>query len=159
MLHGVFPGMGAPRCAALYDPIADDSKDYLERLCNKLIAAGGACVVLRNEPSLPASLPARGKNRGDLPRLSAVSVARCERAREASLSAIPRTAGVSTITQEARKNVEASITPQRGATSLVRCRAVGKTGSVRSQIAFLNSIVRLIEKVEYSEAGEICLRP
>ncbi len=28
--------------------IADDNRGYLEKLCNKLIAAGGACVVLRN---------------------------------------------------------------------------------------------------------------
>ncbi len=29
--------------------IADDDRNYLERFCNKLIAAGGACVVLRND--------------------------------------------------------------------------------------------------------------
>jgi hypothetical protein len=29
--------------------IADDDRVYLERFCNKLIAAGGACVVLRND--------------------------------------------------------------------------------------------------------------
>jgi hypothetical protein len=29
--------------------IADDDRDYLEKLCLKLIAAGGACVVLRND--------------------------------------------------------------------------------------------------------------
>ena len=29
--------------------IADDDRGYLERFCNKLIAAGGACVVLRND--------------------------------------------------------------------------------------------------------------
>jgi hypothetical protein len=29
--------------------IADDDRTYLEKLCNKLIAAGGACVVLRND--------------------------------------------------------------------------------------------------------------
>jgi hypothetical protein len=29
--------------------IADDDRLYLERFCNKLIAAGGACVVLRND--------------------------------------------------------------------------------------------------------------
>jgi hypothetical protein len=28
--------------------IADDNRTYLEKLCRKLIAAGGACVVLRN---------------------------------------------------------------------------------------------------------------
>jgi hypothetical protein len=47
MLHGVFPGLGAtPRYMVR---IADDSRAYLEGLCNKLIAAGGACAVLRNE--------------------------------------------------------------------------------------------------------------
>ena len=29
--------------------IADDDRNYLEKFCNKLIAAGGACVVLRND--------------------------------------------------------------------------------------------------------------
>jgi Transglycosylase SLT domain len=29
--------------------IADDDRSYLERFCNKLMAAGGACVVLRND--------------------------------------------------------------------------------------------------------------
>ncbi len=29
--------------------IADDNRRYLENFCNKLIAAGGACVVLRND--------------------------------------------------------------------------------------------------------------
>src|SRR5271169_4211800 len=29
--------------------IGDDDRSYLERFCNKLIAAGGACVVLRND--------------------------------------------------------------------------------------------------------------
>ena len=29
--------------------IADDDRRYLEKFCNKLIAAGGACVVLRND--------------------------------------------------------------------------------------------------------------
>jgi hypothetical protein len=29
--------------------IADDDRAYLEKLCRKLIAAGGACVVLRND--------------------------------------------------------------------------------------------------------------
>jgi len=29
--------------------IADDDRHYLEKFCNKLIAAGGACVVLRND--------------------------------------------------------------------------------------------------------------
>jgi len=29
--------------------IADDDRTYLEKFCQKLIAAGGACVVLRND--------------------------------------------------------------------------------------------------------------
>jgi hypothetical protein len=29
--------------------IADDDRGYLEKFCNRLIAAGGACVVLRND--------------------------------------------------------------------------------------------------------------
>ena len=29
--------------------IADDDRAYLEKLCRKLIGAGGACVVLRND--------------------------------------------------------------------------------------------------------------
>ena len=29
--------------------IADDDRWYLEKFCNKLIASGGACVVLRND--------------------------------------------------------------------------------------------------------------
>jgi hypothetical protein len=29
--------------------IADDNRAYLEGLCNKLIAAGAGCAVLRNE--------------------------------------------------------------------------------------------------------------
>jgi hypothetical protein len=29
--------------------IVDDDRDYLEKLCQKLIAAGGACVVLEND--------------------------------------------------------------------------------------------------------------
>jgi hypothetical protein len=29
--------------------IGDDNRAYLESFCHKLIAAGGACVVLRND--------------------------------------------------------------------------------------------------------------
>lgn len=29
--------------------IADDNKTYLEKFCAKLISAGGACLVLRND--------------------------------------------------------------------------------------------------------------
>jgi hypothetical protein len=37
--------------------IADDNKANLDKLCNKLIAAGGACAVLRNGRSVPLALP------------------------------------------------------------------------------------------------------
>jgi hypothetical protein len=47
VLSGRFPGLGAaPRYMIR---IADDSRAYLEALCSKLIAAGGACAVLRNQ--------------------------------------------------------------------------------------------------------------
>jgi hypothetical protein len=55
VLRGRFPGMGTvPRYMIR---IADDNKAYLDKLCNKLIAAGGACAVLRNGRVLPLSLP------------------------------------------------------------------------------------------------------
>jgi Transglycosylase SLT domain len=47
VLHARGIGLGS---ATRYEiRIADDSRLYLEKLCNKLIAAGGACVVLRND--------------------------------------------------------------------------------------------------------------
>jgi hypothetical protein len=55
VLRGRFPGMGTvPRYMIR---IADDSRAYLDKLCNKLIAAGGACAVLRNERSVPLLPP------------------------------------------------------------------------------------------------------
>jgi hypothetical protein len=55
ILHGRFPGLGtAPRYMVR---IAGDSRADLEKFCDKLIAAGGACAVLRNDPSLPISPP------------------------------------------------------------------------------------------------------
>jgi hypothetical protein len=55
VLRGRFPGMGTvPRYMIR---IADDNKAYLDKLCNKLIAAGGACAVLRNGRVLPLALP------------------------------------------------------------------------------------------------------
>lgn len=46
VLHGSFPGLGAaPRYMIR---IADNRRAPLEELCSKLIAAGGACAVLRN---------------------------------------------------------------------------------------------------------------
>lgn len=47
VLRGRLPGMGV--AARYMIRIADDDRSYLEKLCGKLIAAGGACVVLRNE--------------------------------------------------------------------------------------------------------------
>ena len=55
VLRGRFPGMGTvPRYMIR---LADDNKAYLDKLCNKLIAAGGACAVLRNGRALPISPP------------------------------------------------------------------------------------------------------
>ena len=46
VLHARLPGMGAaPRYIIR---IADDNRGPLNKLCGKIIAAGGACVVLRN---------------------------------------------------------------------------------------------------------------
>jgi len=47
VLRGRGPGLGS---ATRYEiRIADDNRAYLERFCAKLSAAGGACVVLRND--------------------------------------------------------------------------------------------------------------
>ena len=46
VLHGRLPGMGAATRTIIR--IADDNRAPLDTLCWKLIAAGGACVVLRN---------------------------------------------------------------------------------------------------------------
>jgi hypothetical protein len=46
VLHARMPGMGS---AARYEiRIADDDRGYLEKFCSKMLAAGGACVVLPN---------------------------------------------------------------------------------------------------------------
>jgi len=46
VIEGRGPGMGS---AVRYDiRIVDDDRAYLERFCDRLIAAGGACVVLPN---------------------------------------------------------------------------------------------------------------
>jgi hypothetical protein len=42
-------GIGLGRATRYNIRIADDDRGYLERFCNKLTAAGGACVVLRND--------------------------------------------------------------------------------------------------------------
>jgi Transglycosylase SLT domain len=46
VLHRRLPGMGS--AARYLIRISDDHRKYLQKLCNRLIAAGGACVVLRN---------------------------------------------------------------------------------------------------------------
>jgi Transglycosylase SLT domain len=46
VLHKQIPGMGRARRYII--TIADDDRAPLEKLCAKLTAAGGACVVLRN---------------------------------------------------------------------------------------------------------------
>jgi hypothetical protein len=46
VLHARLPGLGAATRTIIR--IADDNRSPLDELCSKLIAAGGACVVLRN---------------------------------------------------------------------------------------------------------------
>jgi hypothetical protein len=46
VLHKQIPGMGRARRYII--TIADDDRTPLNKLCAKLTAAGGACVVLRN---------------------------------------------------------------------------------------------------------------
>ena len=46
VLHARLPGMGTAKRYIIR--IADDNRGPLDKLCAKLIAAGGACVVLRN---------------------------------------------------------------------------------------------------------------
>src|SRR5580700_10021376 len=47
VLRARMPGMGA---AMRYEiRIADDNRFYLEKFCQKLMSAGGACLVLRND--------------------------------------------------------------------------------------------------------------
>jgi hypothetical protein len=48
VLHTRVPGFG--RAARVAIRIADDDRAYLQSLCSKIKGAGGACVVLRNEP-------------------------------------------------------------------------------------------------------------
>lgn len=47
VLHGRLPGMGSVSRTIIR--IGDDNRAPLDTLCNKLIAAGGACAVLRNQ--------------------------------------------------------------------------------------------------------------
>jgi soluble lytic murein transglycosylase-like protein len=73
VLHARLPGMGA--MARTIIRIGDDNRAPLDALCNKLIAAGGACVVLRNQigrarlnggaPEPGDAPPSRGSRRTD----------------------------------------------------------------------------------------------
>jgi hypothetical protein len=46
----VLHGRAGPGAATRYIiRVADDDRVYLQKFCNKLVAAGGACVVLRND--------------------------------------------------------------------------------------------------------------
>jgi hypothetical protein len=47
VLRGRLPGMGV--AARYMIRVVDDDRSFLQKFCGKLIAAGGACVVLRNE--------------------------------------------------------------------------------------------------------------
>jgi hypothetical protein len=73
VLRARLPGMGA--AARTLIRIGDDNRAPLDALCNKLVAAGGACVVLRNQvgrtrvsvetPKAADATPSRGKQRTD----------------------------------------------------------------------------------------------
>jgi hypothetical protein len=54
VLRGRIPGMGP--AARTMIRIVDDDRAYLQKLCAKLISAGGACVVLRNQHSQAAAV-------------------------------------------------------------------------------------------------------
>ena len=47
VLRGRLPGMGV--AARYMIRVVDDDRPFLQKFCGKLVAAGGACVVLRNE--------------------------------------------------------------------------------------------------------------
>ncbi len=66
VLHARLPGMGA--VARTVIRIGDDNRGPLDALCNKLVAAGGACVVLRNQQTGRARVSA-----GTLPTADAMS--------------------------------------------------------------------------------------
>jgi hypothetical protein len=67
VLHGRLPGMGSVSRTIIR--IGDDNRAPLDTLCNKLIAAGGACVVLRNQIA-GARISADAQSSGDAPPLS-----------------------------------------------------------------------------------------
>jgi hypothetical protein len=64
VLHGRLPGMGSVSRTIIR--IGDDNRAPLDTLCNKLIAAGGACVVLRNQIG-GARINADAQSPGDAP--------------------------------------------------------------------------------------------
>ena len=64
VLHGRLPGMGSVSRTIIR--IGDDNRAPLDTLCNKLIAAGGACVVLRNQIGR-ARVSADAQSSGDAP--------------------------------------------------------------------------------------------
>ncbi|HTV35904.1 MAG TPA: transglycosylase SLT domain-containing protein [Xanthobacteraceae bacterium] len=55
VLRGRIPGMGA--AARYMIRISDDDRSFLDKFCNKLISAGGACVVMRNQRATALSPP------------------------------------------------------------------------------------------------------
>ena len=64
VLYGRLPGMGAVSRTIIR--IGDDNRAPLDALCNKLIAAGGACVVLRNQVGR-GRISADAQTSGDAP--------------------------------------------------------------------------------------------
>jgi hypothetical protein len=50
VLHQRIAGLGTR--ARYIIRIADDSRAYLEKLCNKITSAGGACIVLPNKKAV-----------------------------------------------------------------------------------------------------------
>ena len=70
VLRGRLPGMGSVSRTIIR--IGDDNRAPLDTLCNKLIAAGGACVVLRNQVGR-ARVSADAQSSGDAPPSAASS--------------------------------------------------------------------------------------
>ena len=64
VLHGRPPGMGSVLRTIIR--IGDGNRAPLDTLCNKLIAAGGACVALRNQIG-GARISADAQSSGDAP--------------------------------------------------------------------------------------------
>ncbi len=66
VLRARLPGMGA--AARTVIRIGDDNRAPLDALCNKLVAAGGACVVLRNQ-AMRGRVSAEAQSPPDAPSL------------------------------------------------------------------------------------------